>query len=173
MLNLERPFVINDFLLINKMAMQVVDVSWRTTRLKSPVGSILALPNGKMSEATIENITKQNVFDVKFNVMLNPSYPPDKVIAALRAAGEAIPIPSKVSEVSASKIEKIGDAFVTIYVLEMEVTDFRSIKKVRAVAMTQIWNALTAAGISWNEPQEGGHEAEPVSQRAVEQPVLA
>jgi hypothetical protein len=105
--------------------------------------------------------------------MLNPNYPPERVIAALRAAGEAIPIPSKVGEVSASKIEKIGNDFVAIYVLEIEVTEFPNIKKVRAVAMTYIWKALTDAGLSWDAPPAAEHDHDNTGRVAVEQPVLA
>jgi small-conductance mechanosensitive channel/ABC-type branched-subunit amino acid transport system substrate-binding protein len=173
MLNLERPFVINDFLMLNKQPLQVVDVSWRTTRLKTAVGSIVALPNGKLSESEIENITTQNKFKVTFNVMLNPNYSPDRVIAALRAAGEAIPIPSKVSEVSATKIEKIGNDFAAIYALEIEVTDFGNVKKVREVALGYIWHALTAAGLSWDAPAGGALDLDDAGSRAVGQSVLA
>lgn len=153
MLNLERPFVISDFLRMNRTIARVIDVSWRTTRLETDTGSIIALPNSRVSESEIENLSTQRVYEVVSTVMLDPSYPPEAVVAALREAGTGYPFPVKIARATGlSKIEKVGEAFVATYTLTLEVSDFPTSKKLRAEVMQKIWHSLRKAGIGWNGP---------------------
>ncbi len=150
MLNLERPFVINDMLRLNRTFARVVDVSWRSTRLQTDTGSMIALPNSRVSESEIENLSTQKTYEIVSNVMLDPSYPPDRVVAALREAGSAFAIPVKIVGASLSKLEKIGEAFVAVYTLKLEVNDFKSSKIVNEAVMKNIWEKLTSANIGWH-----------------------
>jgi branched-chain amino acid transport system substrate-binding protein len=150
MLNFERPFIINDMLRYNNGYVRVIDVSWRTTRLETEIGSIIALPNGKISESEIENATAQRKFRVTTTLMLNPAYPPETVIEALRAAGRAMPGQVVVRYVALVRIEKVGETFSALYSQTLEVPDYDSSKVARDTALSYIWHALTEAGINWN-----------------------
>ncbi len=173
MLNLERPFVIGDYLMLNKNPVRVVDVSWRTTRLETTVGSIIALPNGKMSDSEIENMTKQAKFKVISQVALDPSYSPDRVVAALRHAAESVPIPVTIKEIGLVKIEKVGPAFVATYSQEMEARDYLSSKRLKEIAMQYIWHALTEAGIDWAMPTDAAPFPDMLEKPAVQRSVNA
>jgi len=152
MLNLERPFVINDWLRLNRTIGRVIDVSWRTTRLETETGSIVAMPNGKMSESEIENLSTQRVYEVKSTVMVDPDYSPHLVLDALRRAGEAMPFKCKIKPGRLDRIEKIGDGYAAVYILILEAPDFPSFKKLQNVAMQHIWEELNAVGIRWHLP---------------------
>ena len=150
MLNLERPFVLRDMLRLNRTFARVVDVSWRSTRFETETGSIIALPNSKVAESEIENLSTQRVYEVVSTVMLDPAYPPEQVVGALRAAAASFPFPLKVASATLSRIERIGESFVATYTLGLEMEDFPTSKKVRAIVMERIWHALQDAGIDWN-----------------------
>lgn len=150
MLNLERPFVLRDMLRLNRTFARVVDVSWRSTRFETDTGSIIALPNSKVAESEIENLSTQRVYEVISTVTLDPAYPPEQVVAALRTAAASFPFPLKVASATLSRIERIGESFVATYTLGLEMEDFPTSKKVRAIVMERIWHALHDAGIDWN-----------------------
>ena len=150
MLNLERPFVINDWLRLGRTMGRVIDVSWRTTRLETESGSIVAMPNGKMSDAEIENLSTQHKFEVNTTVMVDPAYPPQLVLDALHRGGVAIPIKCRVRPARFDRIEKIGEGYVAVYITKIEAHDFGTYKHLRNVAMQYLWQELTAAGIRWH-----------------------
>lgn len=157
MLNLERPFVLNDMLRLNRTFARVVDVSWRSTRLETDTGSIIALPNSKVSEAEIENLSSQRVFEVMSSVALDPSHPPEIVVAALREAGSSYDFPVKIASAALSKIERMGEAFVATYTLGLETSEFRHVKVIRGTIMERVWHSLTRAGIAWTKPAREPH----------------
>ena len=86
MLNLERPFVLNDWVRINRVEAQVFDISWRTTRLRTRRGQIVAFANGKVAESEIENLTRAGFYEATNNLYMDPRCPPDEVLAALKRA---------------------------------------------------------------------------------------
>ena len=60
MLNLERPFKVGDILKIKTGATskwaEVIDISWRTTKVKDATKHIISIPNAVMSESVIERM---------------------------------------------------------------------------------------------------------------------
>ena len=156
MLNLERPFVLRDMLRLNRTFARVVDVSWRSTRFETDTGSIIALPNSKVAESEIENLSTQRVYEVISSVALDPAYPPERVVTALIAAAASFTFPVKVTAAALSKIERLGESFVATYTLGIEVEDFPTSKKLRATVMERIWHALHDEGIDWNRARPHG-----------------
>lgn len=57
--NFDQPYKIGDFILINKEKIdgQVIDISWRTTRLKTGENNVLVIPNNMMSSMVITNFS--------------------------------------------------------------------------------------------------------------------
>jgi small-conductance mechanosensitive channel len=56
-LNLERPFRVGDFVKIGSTVGQVKDITWRTIRLESDDGTAIIMPNSKVSEGNMENLS--------------------------------------------------------------------------------------------------------------------
>lgn len=57
-LNIERPFMVGDYIKINNVIGQVKDITWRTTRVESNDGPMVSLANSKVSEAFMENYSQ-------------------------------------------------------------------------------------------------------------------
>ena len=80
MLNLERPFKIGDYIRIGRILGQVHDISWRTTRVRTPNGQIIAFANGRVSESEIENMTPAEYFETSLVLYMDPRCNPDALV---------------------------------------------------------------------------------------------
>jgi potassium efflux system protein len=94
-LNLERPFRVGDWIMIHgrtpdpdsSVIGMVVDINWRTTRLRTADDTEIVIPNGVISEKTITNFMspgEMSRFELVFPV--DPSAPPETVIPVIQAA---------------------------------------------------------------------------------------
>ena len=77
-LNIERPFRVGDYIKINTVLGQVIDITWRTTRIESNDGQLICLANSKVAEAEMQNfsttphgIAAETVFHI--NAEVDPS----------------------------------------------------------------------------------------------------
>jgi MscS family membrane protein len=56
MIFIDRPFQIGDTVDIGGLIGTVVEVGFRSTRLRTPVGSIVSVPNGKIASSQVDNL---------------------------------------------------------------------------------------------------------------------
>lgn len=58
-INFDQPYKIGDFIMINKEKIdgQVVDINWRTTKIKTGEGNIVIVPNSLMSSVVLTNFS--------------------------------------------------------------------------------------------------------------------
>jgi branched-chain amino acid transport system substrate-binding protein len=98
-LNLERPFRPGDWVKIGSFDEgQVLDVSWRATRIKARDTAIIHIPNGMVSESNIKNFSYPNQNIEKFiDIDIDFKYPPARVqkiiIDALLSVEEILKFP--------------------------------------------------------------------------------
>jgi small-conductance mechanosensitive channel/ABC-type branched-subunit amino acid transport system substrate-binding protein len=161
MLNLERPFRIGDFLRINRNIGQVIDVSWRTTRIRLSAGPVLALPNGRLSDSEIENLSASDKNEANLTIPLNAAYPPAAVLASLEHAMNQVSADHRVKEMGLKEIARVGDDWVATYEVRCRVPTYPDIRPFRYEALRTIWSTLEAAGMPWTGPG-GGHFIEAV-----------
>jgi len=98
-LNLERPFRVGDWIMIHgrtpdpdsSVIGQVVDINWRTTRLRTADDTEIVIPNGIISEKTITNFMhpgELSRFELDFTV--DQSHAPEEVIGLMREALQGV-----------------------------------------------------------------------------------
>jgi len=82
--NIERPFTVGDWIKIDGMDdTEVLDITWRTTRLRTMAGLMISLPNARVAEATTINYARNNIRrDVEINV--STEILPEKVCSILQ-----------------------------------------------------------------------------------------
>jgi small-conductance mechanosensitive channel len=149
-LNLERPFVLGDWVRVNNTSGQVHDISWRTTRLRTPDGQIISFANGRVVDAEVENLTRAGYYDASIQVYLDPSCPPDKVIAALQRAIETITEPPfKPCGVAFTRVESVQGTFAARYNIELQVELWRYRARLRNTLWPVIWQTMEQAGLVW------------------------
>lgn len=86
-INIERPFVVGDWVKIGDLEEgEVVDITWRTVRVKSRNGFTISVPNGQASEWPVHNYTAGKVTRLEFNLNVDPDADPRAIEAVLLQA---------------------------------------------------------------------------------------
>jgi len=76
-INIERPFVVGDWVKIGDLEEgEVVDITWRTVRVKSRNGFTISVPNGQASEWPVHNYTAGKVTRMSYNLNVDPDVDP-------------------------------------------------------------------------------------------------
>ena len=75
-INMERPFNVGDWVQIGDVDEGwVVDITWRTTRVKVRNGYVVSIPNGQVSEAQIHNFNSFDAVRMEVPLYLDAKYP--------------------------------------------------------------------------------------------------
>lgn len=86
-LNIERPFRVGDYIKINAVLGQVIDITWRTTRIESNDGQLVCLANSKVAEAEMQNFsTTPHGIAAETIFHLNPDVAPTIVLSIITQA---------------------------------------------------------------------------------------
>ena len=86
-INIERPFVVGDWVKIGELDEgEVVDITWRTVRVKSRNGFTISVPNGQASEWPVHNYTAGKVTRLEFNLNADPDVDPRGIEEVLMRA---------------------------------------------------------------------------------------
>ena len=88
-INLERPFSVGDWVRIGDMDEgRVIDITWRTTRVKTRNGYVISLPNGQVSEAQVHNFNSFDCVRLEIPIFLDADVEPEAAQAAMMMALE-------------------------------------------------------------------------------------
>jgi potassium efflux system protein len=89
-LNIERPFKVGDWVMIDETIGKVTDITWRTMRLLTRDGMHVSIPNGQVSEAMIHNFSSGNIIRFSAEFFVPERYDPGVVDASIAKAEERI-----------------------------------------------------------------------------------
>lgn len=86
--NFDRAFQIGDFISVSGgPAGRVIEFNWRTTRLLTTEGNILVIPNGKLGESTVTNLSRpEPTSRLELSVFLDFDVPAERALRVLHAA---------------------------------------------------------------------------------------
>lgn len=92
-MHVEQPFRIGDWVMVHQnrrethIIGQVIEINWRTTRLKTTEKNMIVVPNSRMGETILTNYMKPKPhFRVDLEYVLDYSVPPNRAIRILTAA---------------------------------------------------------------------------------------
>lgn len=151
-INVERPFKIDDWVKIGNFTEgKVVDINWRTTRVKTRDDTILNIPNSQASESPIENFSRPDRWYWKyFTIHVDPSHSPDRVKKILLDAAMAV------KEVKKPSTRFLGltagmtgqsESWAANYLVSAYMEDYGSKFAHNELVWMSIWTHLKAAGI--------------------------
>ena len=150
MLNLERPFVLGDWIRIGRTTGEVSDISWRTTRIRMTGGQVVAFANGRVAESEIENMTPAGAFEASVLLFMDPRCNPDQVVAVMRRAAEKVTVAEfTLLKVVMRSIENEKGAWVAKYEIDMICKRYKDRGKIRSAVWLELWRELEAAGMLW------------------------
>ena len=150
MIFIERPFVIGDVIKIgNGTTTTVVDMTWRSTLLRTGWNYYYSTPNSQVANSIISNFSKEEgpVMDFML-VHVSPEHDPDTVMALISKA--VLSVEGKYGDEGGATlggIKMIGNMTVMGYWPWWYVDNYAARGKYRGWMWKAIWRELTDAGI--------------------------
>lgn len=96
-MHVEQSFRIGDWVMVHQnrrethIVGQVVEINWRTTRLKTTANNLVVVPNSRMGEAILTNYMRPDPhFRIDLNFVLDYSVSPDRAIRILMSGVQAL-----------------------------------------------------------------------------------
>ena len=96
-MHIEQPFRIGDWVMVHQnrrethIVGQVIEINWRTTRLKTTQKNMVVIPNSKMGEAILTNYMQPKPhFRIDLSFVLDYSIAPDRAIRVLTSGVQAL-----------------------------------------------------------------------------------
>ena len=83
MIMMDKPFVVGDRVVVDGVDGPVQDIGFRSTRIRTLTGHLVAVPNEKMARINIENIGRRPSIRRLTNITITYDTPPEKVQRAL------------------------------------------------------------------------------------------
>jgi MscS family membrane protein len=87
---LDKPFQIGDQVVIDKYEGTVDSVGFRSTRIRTPDGGLLTLPNSKVIDSPLQNVGRRPNIRWATNLGISYATPPDKVRRAIEILEEIL-----------------------------------------------------------------------------------
>jgi small-conductance mechanosensitive channel len=83
-LNMDRPFKVGEDVLIDNIAGVIYDISWRTIKIKTVDGTIVSIPNDKVSNIQTVNLSRCDDFHKIVDIELSPDIDPQIAIDLIK-----------------------------------------------------------------------------------------
>lgn len=129
----DRPFVVGDLVRIEGLEGTVEKVGFRSTQLRTVDKSVISVPNKKMIEGALENMTLRNYRRIKFSISLTYNTPPEKIKKIIEEINFLIRNTPKTSEDGIAIFETFGEyslGIMVLYFIEMmEYNDYLQIRE--------------------------------------------
>ena len=158
-LNIERPFNVGDYIKLNANVMgQVVDITWRTIRIRHLEGQMVCLANAKVSEAEIHNYSNLDANFVRVPLFVDPRYDPRLIRRLVKEALDSFDIFQNLGsnyfgpDAQFKGVECTNGIWAARYRVKFYVQKGNDENMVVAEVMSRIWERFHANGIEWTPP---------------------
>jgi branched-chain amino acid transport system substrate-binding protein len=155
-LNIERPFMIGDDVRVGNTSGQVVDITWRTTRIRASDGQLVSFPNGRMSDSEIHNFSLSGFSTGEANIFLDPRYEPGQIVNIIRQClideeGDPIMHGAKGVSVMFLGVEWVQGSWASKYQVKLQMAHISEVKRIISGLWQRLWPKLREAGVSWEK----------------------
>lgn len=146
-LNAERPFYIGDWVLVAGHTGQIVDTTWRATRLKTKAEDFVVIPNAAIAKEPIVNYSRPTrKHGCYLSVGVNYETPPGKAKETILAVLAEIP---DVAREPSPSVYLTGYADFSInFTVKCFIEDFARLNTIESLVMERLWYGFKRAGIS-------------------------
>ncbi len=146
-ISLEKPFRLEDWIRVGDVEGRVVQMTWRTTHLRTRDNDTLVIPNGRIAEEHLVNFYYPNRMHLaRVLVGVQYSTPPYRVRRALLecAAG----IEGVLDKPSPDVFLKAFDSSAISYELRVWIADAAEAARIRSDVMARVWESFKRHGIT-------------------------
>jgi small-conductance mechanosensitive channel/CRP-like cAMP-binding protein len=171
-LNAERPFQIGDWVTVAGHTGQVVDTTWRATRLRTKAEDYIVIPNSAIGKESIVNFSRPTgVHGCYLQIGVSYDTPPNKarevILSVLREAPEVCKTPSP-----SVYLINYGN-FSIDFKIKFFIEDFARLDRIQSGVLDRLWYAFRREGVSIPYPVQEerfrDHAAEEAARLTAEQ----
>jgi small-conductance mechanosensitive channel/CRP-like cAMP-binding protein len=145
-LNFERPFDIGHWITVGADTGQVVDMSWRASRIRTLTNDYVIIPNASLGKDKIVNYSVPSRAHAReLRVGVSYGVPPNEVKRHIVDASLEVPKVLR-RPVPIVRLEGFGDHSIT-YLVKFWITDFAAHPDIEDDVRTRIWYRLKRTGI--------------------------
>ncbi len=146
-ISLERPYRINDWIKVGDIEARVVDITWRTTHLRTRDNDNLIYPNSEIANREIINYYYPHPLHLeRIYVGVHYRTPPYRAKAAILAAAHRVDGVLEKPSPECFVID-FGDSAIT-YEMRVWIEDIARRPKIESDARTEIWEEFHRRGIT-------------------------
>ncbi|MBF0471325.1 MAG: ABC transporter substrate-binding protein [Gammaproteobacteria bacterium] len=149
-LNIEHPFRVGDWVKIGEHEGQVMDVTWRATRIQTKIKHLISIPNTPVADAAITNFSTYGFARLKFEIGIHPVHPPLAVKQSLLNALMSVP-----SVIHDPKAKTYFHGIINgtgLYVIIFSFSDYGNRNRVTEEVWLAISNHLQLSGFTFVTP---------------------
>lgn len=145
-LHIEKPFKIGDWIKTGGNEGEVVEMSWRATRLKTLDGNYIVIPNVNISKETVLNYYEPSrahaiVFQIGLDYTVAPQQAKAALLESLHDSAYVLKLPEP-----AVRMINFGDSAIQ-YEIKIWIEDHSIYKQILDDVMTKIWYRLKRENI--------------------------
>ena len=146
-LNTDRPFNIGDWVTMGNHMGQVVDTTWRATRLWTRTTGYVVIPNAVIAREPIMNFSQPNgYYGLLIKIGVAYETPPEKVRQTILQVLHETPDVLKEPEPSIW-LEEYSD-FSINFTIRFFILDYNEFRNIKSNVMYRIWYAFKREGIT-------------------------
>lgn len=150
---IDKPFVVGDLVKVDGIEGTIEKVGFRSTQIRSTDRSIITVPNKKMIDSALENLTLRNFRRVKFSLGLTYNTSPEAMKKILDEINVLINAHPKMKEEGVAVFEEFGDFSLKLMVLYfVEMTDYYEYLKIKEQTNFEIIKIVEKHGSSMAYP---------------------
>jgi len=128
----DKPFVVGDFVKVNGIEGTVEKVGFRSTRIRTAEKSLVTMPNKKMIDTALENMTVRNYRRIKFEIGLTYDTPVQEIKLIAQKIMDYINAHTKTNNDAIVTFESFGASSLDLQVLYyIEMMDYNSYLKIK------------------------------------------
>jgi MscS family membrane protein len=113
----DKPFVVDDTVKLGALEGKVERIGFRSTRLRSSEGSLLIVPNKKLIDESLENLSGRDLRKMRLLVPLKYKLPKDELQSLMDAVRQAVEREVQVHGVVQVSVETFGELTMQILVV--------------------------------------------------------
>lgn len=150
---IDKPFVVGDLVKIDGIEGNIEKVGFRSTQIRSINKSIITVPNKKMIDGALENLTLRNFRRIKFSIGLTYETPAATVKKIVEEINALLKTTTNYNEDSIAIFEEFGEFSMNIMVIYfVEMMDYNQYLQVREKINFSITSIVYQNGASFAYP---------------------
>ena len=150
---IDKPFIVGDLVKVDGIEGTIEKVGFRSTQIRSTDRSVITVPNKKMIDSALENLTLRNFRRVKFSIGLTYNTDAETMKKILDDINILINSHPKMNEEGVAVFEEFGDFSLKLMVLYfIEMMDYYEYLRIKEQTNYEIVKIIEKHGSSFAYP---------------------